>query len=113
MALLERDAQLAAVSGYLADAARGDGRLVFVGGEAGVGKTTFVQRVVTDAAGTAHPASGACDGSSTPAPLGPLLDLLPDLPADVWPPGTPRHEVFARLVTALRMPPTPRPYLLV
>ena len=113
MALLERDSQLATAAAYLAEAAAGHGRLVFVAGEAGVGKTTFVRRVLADAADRARSASGGCDGSSTPAPLGPLLDLLPSLPVDVWPPGAPRHEVFANLAAALRAPPTPAPYLLV
>jgi DNA-binding CsgD family transcriptional regulator len=112
-ALLERGTQLQAVAGYLADASRGDGRLVLVGGEAGVGKTTFVRQVIADAGKGVRSGMGACDGSATPAPLGPLVDLLPLLPADVWPPGAPRHEVFARLVAAVRLPPTPQPYLLV
>src|SRR3954447_1283030 len=98
---------------YLADAAAGSGRLVFVAGPAGVGKTTFVRRLVADAAQSIRPGFGACDGSLTPSPLGPLLDLLPVLPADVWPAGAERHEVFTRLVTALRTPPTPELYLLV
>src|SRR5919206_2984740 len=98
MALLERDSQLAAVSAYLAEAGGGHGRLVFVAGEAGVGKTTFVRQVLANAGDAARSASGACDGSTTPAPLGPLLDLLPYLPADVWPADAPRHEVFARLL---------------
>ena len=86
---------------------------LFVAGEAGVGKTTFVRHVLQDAAGGARAATGMCDGSSTPAPLAPLLEMLPELPADVWPPDVPRHEMFARLVAALRAPPTPEPYLLV
>jgi nucleoside-triphosphatase THEP1 len=68
MALLERDSQLAAVSAYLAEAGAGHGRLVFVGGEAGVGKTTFVRPVLAIAGDAARSASGACDGSMTPAP---------------------------------------------
>ncbi|HVN13939.1 MAG TPA: AAA family ATPase [Kineosporiaceae bacterium] len=113
MALLEREHQLRAVSAYLGDAAAGHGRLVFVGGEAGVGKTTFVRHAVAGAADAARSASGSCDGSSTPAPLSPLVDMLPALPTDVWPAGADRHEIFARLVSALRTPPTPQPYLLV
>jgi DNA-binding CsgD family transcriptional regulator len=105
--------QLRAVADYLADATRGDGRLVLVGGEAGVGKTTFVRQAVADAGERARAGTGACDGSATPAPLGPLVDLLPLLPAGVWPPDAPRHEVFARVVAALRWPPTPEPYLLI
>ena len=42
--LLERDAQLAALRDYAADARRGDGRLVLIAGEAGVGKTTLLEQ---------------------------------------------------------------------
>jgi DNA-binding CsgD family transcriptional regulator/tetratricopeptide (TPR) repeat protein len=113
VALLERDHQLRSMASYLADAAVGSGRLVFVAGPAGVGKTTFVRQVAADAAQTVRAGFGACDGSLTPSPLGPLLDVLPVLPPDVWPAGVERHEVFTRLVAALRTPPTPAPYLLV
>lgn len=113
MALLERDVQLQAAAGWLADAAAGDGRLVFVAGEAGVGKTAFVRQVVAGAAASARVAVGACDGVSTPAPLGPLVEMLPELPPGLWPPGAERHDVFAGLVRALRRPAPAPPYLLV
>ncbi|MBK7622370.1 MAG: AAA family ATPase [Kineosporiaceae bacterium] len=111
--LLERDQQAAAVDDYLAEAVAGHGRMVFVAGEAGVGKTSFVGRVVRQAADVARVAVGGCDGSSTPAPLGPLTEMLPRLPAQVWPPEATRHEVFARLVTALSEPGVREPFLLV
>jgi DNA-binding CsgD family transcriptional regulator/tetratricopeptide (TPR) repeat protein len=113
MALLERETQLCAVGGYLAEAAAGHGRMVFVAGEAGIGKTMFVGRVIADAGRAARVAAGACDGSSTPAPLGPLVEMLPQLPADIWPPDATRQDVFARLVTTLREPRQREPYLLV
>jgi DNA-binding CsgD family transcriptional regulator/tetratricopeptide (TPR) repeat protein len=113
VALLERAEQLRVAGRYLADAATGNGRLVFVAGEAGVGKTTFVDAVVAAAAGSARVAVGGCDGSATPVPLGPFVEMLPALPPDAWPPGVPRQEFFARLVAALRNPPGPEPYLLV
>ncbi len=113
MRLFERDEQAAAMGGYRAEAATGHGRMVFVAGEAGVGKTTFVRRVLDDAAGLACIAVGGCDGSSTPAPLGPLVEMLPKLPAHVWPSEATRHEVFARLVAELREPASGEPYLLV
>jgi predicted ATPase len=113
MRLFERDEQVAAVRGYLAEAATGHGRMVFVAGEAGVGKTAFVGRVVEEAADLARVAVGGCDGSSTPAPLGPLVEMLPRLPAEVWPPKATRPEVFARLVAALREPAHREPYLVV
>ena len=67
MSLLERDEHLRAAAGYLADAAAGHGRLVYVGGEAGVGKTSFVEEV--SARADARVAVGWCDGSATPPPL--------------------------------------------
>jgi hypothetical protein len=103
MALLERDAPLRNASDYLAAASRGNGRLVFIGGEAGVGKTVFVDQVVADAGSTVRLARGACDGSTTPAPLGPLREMLPALPGDVWPDGADRADragVFFRLAEA-------------
>jgi len=113
MRLVERESHLRTAAAYLADAAAGHGRLVFVAGEAGVGKTTFVRHVLQDAADDVRAATGMCEGSSTPAPLAPLLEMLPELPAEVWPQDVSRQEVFARLVAALRAPPTPQPYLLV
>ncbi|MFN8196016.1 MAG: AAA family ATPase [Nocardioidaceae bacterium] len=112
MTLLERDEQLRACAGYLADAARGHGRLVFVAGEAGVGKTSFVTRFAADAAGSARAAVGGCDGSATPPPLGPLTEMLPALPDGIWPDGASRPEVSARLLEVLREP-AAAPYLLV
>src|SRR4029077_671264 len=110
MALLERAEQLRVAGRYLADAAVGNGRLVFVAGEAGVGKTAFVDALIS--AAPARVAVGGCDGSATPVPLGPFAEMLPVLPADVWPPGVSRQEFFARLLSALRSPPGPEPYLL-
>jgi predicted ATPase len=42
MQLLERESALDALGGWLAEARAGRGRLVLVGGEAGVGKTALV-----------------------------------------------------------------------
>ena len=97
--------------GLLAEAAAGHGRLVFVAGEAGVGKTAFARQVASAAA--AQVAWGACDGVSTPAPLGPLVEMAPDLPPGCHPADAPRPEVFARVLTVLRRPPPATPYLLV
>ena len=86
---------------------------VLVGGEAGIGKTTFISELVIGPGRGARVAIGGCDGSATPAPLGPLVEMLPQLPADVWPAEMPRHDVFARLVAALRSPRHREPFLLV
>ena len=112
MTLLERDEQLTALGGYLAEAADGHGRLVFIAGEAGVGKSSFVMQAVRQSGRSARIAFGGCDGSATPAPLGPLVEMLPDLPAGLWPDGSARHDVFGRLLSELRTA-DGAPYLLV
>src|SRR3954468_15817164 len=111
--MVEREPQLRTLAPYLTEAAGGHGRLVFVGGEAGGGKSTFVRSFVARAGDAARSGFGAGGGSPPPAPPEPLVDLLPALPADVWPSGATSYEVFTRLVAALRTPPTPAPYLLV
>jgi len=44
MELLEREQFLAAMASTLNDAAAGNGRVVLVSGEAGIGKTSLVER---------------------------------------------------------------------
>ena len=105
MELLERDTFLADLERLLADAAAGRGRLVFVGGEAGVGKTAFVSRVAESARKTARVLVGACDPMSTPRPLAPVLDIaatvggtLERLLADS---GQPRHRILRAILGEL------------
>ena len=76
--LLEREPSLAVLAGYATEARHGDGRLVVLGGEAGVGKTALLeqfQRELRDARWS----WGACDGLFTPRPLEPLYDLADQL----------------------------------
>jgi tetratricopeptide (TPR) repeat protein len=68
---------------------------------------------VADAGDSLTVAISGCDGSSTPAPLGPLVEMLPHLPPEVWPLEARREDVFARLTATLRDPARPRPFLLV
>jgi DNA-binding CsgD family transcriptional regulator/tetratricopeptide (TPR) repeat protein len=79
--LVERSDQLATLRGVLAEAVGGTGRLVFLGGEAGVGKTALVEQVAATASG-ARVRRGTCDNVTTAAPLGALIDAVPEL-ADV------------------------------
>src|SRR3954470_5796914 len=76
MQLLERDAVLAALREYAEDARGGDGRLVLVAGEAGVGKTALVEALRDSLDGAeARWLWGSCEGSFTPRPLGPVYDV--------------------------------------
>jgi DNA-binding CsgD family transcriptional regulator/tetratricopeptide (TPR) repeat protein len=77
MQLLERGPIQLELSRLLHDAGAGQGRLLFLGGEAGIGKTSLVQRFSQIVRGRLL--LGACDPLSTPRPLGPLLDMQPHL----------------------------------
>lgn len=78
MVLLERDPVLASLRQYAHEAGQGEGRLVLIAGEAGVGKSVLVERFQRDLP-DARWSWGACDGLSTPRPLAPLFDLARDL----------------------------------
>jgi DNA-binding CsgD family transcriptional regulator len=73
--LLERDHELGRLTSWLREAVAGHGRLVLVGGEAGVGKSTLVDRFATDVADRVRLLVGACDPVATARPLGPLVDI--------------------------------------
>ncbi len=72
--LLERAPFLANL-GQRLEESRETGRLVLVGGEAGVGKTALLRRFCLVHAGAVRALWGACDPLFTPRPLGPLLDI--------------------------------------
>ena len=71
--LLERDELLAFLGDELDEARAGRGRLVFLGGEAGAGKTALV-RAFAETVGTSV-FQGACENLTTPTPLGPFVDV--------------------------------------
>lgn len=74
--LLERADHLATLEWLLSSVSEGGhGRVVFISGEAGVGKSTLVRRFCQDHAGSARILMGACDPLFTPRPLGPFLDI--------------------------------------
>jgi DNA-binding CsgD family transcriptional regulator/tetratricopeptide (TPR) repeat protein len=103
--LLERSDQLSALADSLdvviAEAA---GALVFVGGEAGVGKTVLLQAFCDQKRASARILWGACEALLTPGPLGPFFDLaevtrgeLEELVSS----GARPHEVTAALIREL------------
>ena len=77
--LLERTPQLGSLHTALQSARQGHGRLVFVGGEAGIGKTTLVERFCLGLPREVRIFRGACDAIATPRPLGPLIDMAAEL----------------------------------
>ena len=79
MELLEREPALDALGRWFAEARAGQGRVVLVGGEAGVGKTTLVNEFSVRHGQSGRILRGACDALATPRPHGPLADVAPAL----------------------------------
>src|SRR5262245_29218218 len=104
--LLERSDSLSRLDELLAAVrSSGEGRLVLLGGEAGVGKTALLRAFCDAPREAARVLWGACEPLRTARPLGPLLDVaeatggeLQELLA-----GAPRaHEVATALLAELR-----------
>lgn len=79
MALLERDAELSRLAAHADRARAGEGGLALITGEAGAGKTTFVDEFTTTRSQGMRVLWGMCDPLATPRPLGPLFDIVDDL----------------------------------
>jgi predicted ATPase/DNA-binding CsgD family transcriptional regulator len=104
--LLERQPHLAALDERFEDvSARGQGRLVLLGGEAGVGKTALVRRFSEDKRDAVRVLSGACDALFTPRALGPFLDIAEQAGgelAELVERGAKPHYVASSLIAELR-----------
>jgi DNA-binding CsgD family transcriptional regulator/tetratricopeptide (TPR) repeat protein len=108
MRLLERESSLALLAVYAREARRGDGRLVLVAGEAGVGKSALVEQFQGDLP-DARWSWGACDGLFTPRPLGPLFDLADGLGGELLElcrARAARDELFGALLKQISEPGT-------
>ena len=106
MWLLERDSQLEALREYAVEAEGGEGRLVLLSGEAGVGKTSLLEQLQNDL-GRSKWLWGACDSLFTPRPLGPLHDIAEQLGgelADLVAADAPREQLFMTLLRQISSP---------
>ena len=81
--LVERGASLELLREACAGARERRGSLVFIGGEAGVGKTALVRRFADELGGAASVLWGGCDPLLTPPPLGPILEIAAHAPSVV------------------------------
>jgi DNA-binding CsgD family transcriptional regulator/tetratricopeptide (TPR) repeat protein len=107
--LLERHEQLDWLRAHLSDAAEGRGAMVFIGGEAGIGKSALVQRFCEEATASCRVLIGGCDAMQAPRPLGPLVDMAPSLGASftaLLEGSGAREHVFGHFLDALRERPT-------
>jgi DNA-binding CsgD family transcriptional regulator len=107
--LLERARELSAL-GEALETVRlsGEGRVVLVGGEAGVGKTALLRSFRDEQGSAVRFVWGACDALFTPRPLGPFLEVAETVGGDLEElvaGGVARpHEVVAALTRGLRAP---------
>jgi tetratricopeptide (TPR) repeat protein len=104
--LLERKAALDTLAENAAQARSGEGRLVLLEGEAGVGKSSLLERFTEDLPGS-RLLSGACDGMFTPRPLGPLFDIAQQVQGPLQTlcrADAPREQLFDALLTELCAP---------
>ena len=97
MELLERGRFLQTLGEYADDAVRGQGRLVLVAGEAGIGKTALLEAFAAQRTDLRW-LRGGCDGGFTPRPLGPLFEIAMadgDGLLDQFRSGADRNTLFA------------------
>ena len=80
--LLERGTVIAELERVQRDTACGNGRVVLLRGEAGIGKTAVIERFITGLPPRVSVLRGWCDPSTTPRPLGPLGDMLANIPRE-------------------------------
>ncbi len=105
MDLLERDKDMAVLAEALAEAIAGRGRIALVSGEAGIGKSTFVDHFIAQHGDGLCVLKGHCDPLFTPTPLGPLYDIARQTSADLLASleaGTPRVALFSAVLDMLR-----------
>jgi DNA-binding CsgD family transcriptional regulator/tetratricopeptide (TPR) repeat protein len=77
--LLERDQELGSLRQWLGEAGSGHGRVVFVGGEPGIGKTSLVTTFAASVEPAVRVGFGRCDALVTPRALGPFLEVAAEL----------------------------------
>ncbi|WP_162487103.1 MULTISPECIES: AAA family ATPase [unclassified Variovorax] len=109
MTLLERDGLLAQLNARWSQAREGPGQLVFVEGEAGIGKTS-VLRAFAASVRTASPLYwGSCEAMATPRPLGALDDIAMDSGGKLAIPSHggsgERHRLFVAFMDLLAVQP--------
>ena len=74
-ALLERDGALSVLQAAFGAVVAGQGAVVLVSGEAGIGKTSLVRAFVSAERRATRVLAGACDDLAVPRPLGPFLEI--------------------------------------
>jgi DNA-binding CsgD family transcriptional regulator len=109
MVLLERQSQLEELTRYLHDAGSRAGRVAFVGGEAGAGKSALVEQFAQQVGRAARVLWGHSDALQTSRVLGPVNEVaagLSQLPGHSIDRNLSREQLFAALFERFS-PPNP------
>jgi DNA-binding CsgD family transcriptional regulator/tetratricopeptide (TPR) repeat protein len=107
--LIERDYPLQRLHDAVERAEQGQGHIVLISGEAGIGKTALTRRLVRDRTGEGDRVLwGSCEALFSPRPLGPIYDMAAEFDADVQ--GMlgadgPRARLFTAILTDLQQSP--------
>jgi DNA-binding CsgD family transcriptional regulator/tetratricopeptide (TPR) repeat protein len=104
MAMLERKKHLAELSDWLRRAVDGEGSIVLLGAEAGLGKTTLLREFAKTPLGV-KVLWGGCDALFTPRPLGPLHDIALQMQGELLAAmsgNANREVIFAAALHALK-----------
>jgi ATP/maltotriose-dependent transcriptional regulator MalT len=81
--LLERDHHVKQIKEAWGKVKAGGGQIALVSGEAGIGKTSLIERFASDEGRSANVFWGSCDALFSPQPLGPFIDIAIQLQSDL------------------------------
>src|SRR6185312_6978870 len=76
MEILERQVELEALGRHLREVSANAGRLVFICGEAGIGKSTLIEQFISKSPRATRVLWGHCDALETSRVLGPLNEVI-------------------------------------
>src|SRR5215470_11864 len=109
MELLERQVELEALARHLREAEASAGRLIFVGGEAGIGKSSLIGQFIKKSPRATRVLWGHCEALETSRVLGPVNEVVAGMAISA---GTgaaaaaPRERLFPDVLARLS-PPNP------
>jgi hypothetical protein len=107
MDILERQTELDELARLLREAGASAGKIAFVSGEAGAGKSTLVEQFACQLAGKPRVYWGHCDALQTSRVLGPINEVAAEM--SLWATATSdsgqsREQLFSRLFERLSPP---------